>query len=168
MCGRWPAGTEQVREASATGSNTRTSASPSSWCVRRMGSRPFTTPAGIAACSWRGATAIAKSTASFVRFTAGAGTHGRQEYLRVWQAHFQRAAARAGRSALRPCRVELFIGCVFINFDDSAPSLRDSVGPLASAWMPIKPTICAPSGGTRRCCRPTGRSRWKPSWKATT
>ena len=33
--------------------------------------------------------------------------------------------------ALKPCRVELFIGCAFINFDDNAPSLRDSVGPLA-------------------------------------
>jgi carnitine monooxygenase subunit len=35
--------------------------------------------------------------------------------------------------ALKPCRAELFIGCVFINFDDSAPSLRESVGPVASA-----------------------------------
>jgi phenylpropionate dioxygenase-like ring-hydroxylating dioxygenase large terminal subunit len=34
--------------------------------------------------------------------------------------------------ALRPCRVELFAGCVFINFDASAPSLRESVGPLAA------------------------------------
>ena len=34
--------------------------------------------------------------------------------------------------ALRPCRVELFVGCVFINFDDNAPSLRESVGPLAA------------------------------------
>jgi nitrite reductase/ring-hydroxylating ferredoxin subunit len=33
--------------------------------------------------------------------------------------------------ALRRCRTELFIGCVFINFDDKAPSLRESVGPLA-------------------------------------
>jgi len=35
--------------------------------------------------------------------------------------------------ALRPCRVELYIGCVFINFDDSAPALRDSVGSVAAA-----------------------------------
>ena len=34
--------------------------------------------------------------------------------------------------ALRACRVELFAGCVFINFDASAPSLRESVGPLAA------------------------------------
>lgn len=34
--------------------------------------------------------------------------------------------------ALRPCRIELFIGCVFINFDDGAPSLRESVGPVAA------------------------------------
>jgi Ring hydroxylating alpha subunit (catalytic domain)/Rieske [2Fe-2S] domain len=34
---------------------------------------------------------------------------------------------------LRHCRVELFAGCVFVNFDDRAPSLRDSVGPLAAA-----------------------------------
>jgi carnitine monooxygenase subunit len=35
--------------------------------------------------------------------------------------------------ALKPCRVELFIGCVFINFDADALSLRESVGPLAAA-----------------------------------
>ncbi len=33
--------------------------------------------------------------------------------------------------ALRPCRVELWGGCVFINFDDDAPSFRESIGPLA-------------------------------------
>lgn len=31
---------------------------------------------------------------------------------------------------LRECRVETAIGCAFINFDDDAPSLRDSIGPL--------------------------------------
>ncbi len=33
--------------------------------------------------------------------------------------------------ALRPCRLELEMGCVFINFDDEAPGLRESLGPLA-------------------------------------
>ena len=33
--------------------------------------------------------------------------------------------------ALAPCRVEEWGGCAFINLDDSAPSLRDSIGPLA-------------------------------------
>jgi nitrite reductase/ring-hydroxylating ferredoxin subunit len=33
--------------------------------------------------------------------------------------------------ALKPCRVELWGGCAFINFDDAAPSLRDSIGSLA-------------------------------------
>lgn len=32
--------------------------------------------------------------------------------------------------ALKPCRVETAIGCAFINFDDEAPSFRDSIGPL--------------------------------------
>jgi nitrite reductase/ring-hydroxylating ferredoxin subunit len=32
--------------------------------------------------------------------------------------------------ALKECRVELAIGCAFINFDDDAPSLRDSIGPV--------------------------------------
>ena len=32
--------------------------------------------------------------------------------------------------SLRPCRVELWGGCAFINFDDSAPSLLDSLGPI--------------------------------------
>ena len=31
---------------------------------------------------------------------------------------------------LVPCRVETAIGCAFINLDDDAPSLRDSIGPL--------------------------------------
>ncbi|MET0270901.1 MAG: aromatic ring-hydroxylating dioxygenase subunit alpha [Sphingomonas sp.] len=33
--------------------------------------------------------------------------------------------------ALRPCRVEEFGGCAFINFDDDAPSYRETLGPLA-------------------------------------
>ena len=33
--------------------------------------------------------------------------------------------------ALKPCRVELWGGCAFINFDDRAPSLRDCFGPVA-------------------------------------
>ncbi|MGE3692965.1 MAG: SRPBCC family protein [Novosphingobium sp.] len=31
---------------------------------------------------------------------------------------------------LVPCRVETAIGCAFINYDNDAPSLRDSIGPL--------------------------------------
>ena len=30
-----------------------------------------------------------------------------------------------------PCRVEVWGGCAFINFDDQAPSLSDSLGPVA-------------------------------------
>lgn len=33
--------------------------------------------------------------------------------------------------ALRTCRVELWGGCAFINFDSDAPSLRDCIGPVA-------------------------------------
>jgi nitrite reductase/ring-hydroxylating ferredoxin subunit len=32
--------------------------------------------------------------------------------------------------ALTECRVETAIGCVFINFDHDAPSLRDTIGPM--------------------------------------
>ena len=32
---------------------------------------------------------------------------------------------------LAPVRVEFWAGCAFINFDDDAPSLRDSLGPVA-------------------------------------
>lgn len=32
--------------------------------------------------------------------------------------------------ALRPCRVETAIGCAFINFDDDAPSLYETIGPV--------------------------------------
>jgi len=33
--------------------------------------------------------------------------------------------------ALVPCRVETWGGCAFINFDNDAPSLRESIGPFA-------------------------------------
>jgi nitrite reductase/ring-hydroxylating ferredoxin subunit len=33
--------------------------------------------------------------------------------------------------ALRACRIELWGGCAFINFDSEAPSLRESLGPVA-------------------------------------
>jgi len=33
--------------------------------------------------------------------------------------------------ALRPCRVEIWGGMAFINFDDDAPSFRDTIGPVA-------------------------------------
>ena len=33
--------------------------------------------------------------------------------------------------ALKPCRLELWGGCAFINFDDSAPSFRECIGPVA-------------------------------------
>lgn len=33
--------------------------------------------------------------------------------------------------ALKPCRVELWGGCAFINLDNNAPSLRDCLGPVA-------------------------------------
>ena len=36
--------------------------------------------------------------------------------------------------ALRPCRVEEWGGCAFINFDDDAPSFRDSIGPVAERF----------------------------------
>ena len=36
--------------------------------------------------------------------------------------------------ALRPCRVEFWVGCAFINFDDKAPSLRESMGGLADRF----------------------------------
>lgn len=32
---------------------------------------------------------------------------------------------------LRSCRVELWAGCAFVNFDDDAPGLIDSLGPIA-------------------------------------
>jgi carnitine monooxygenase subunit len=33
---------------------------------------------------------------------------------------------------LAPCRVEFALGCAFINFDDNAPSLLDTLGPVAT------------------------------------
>jgi nitrite reductase/ring-hydroxylating ferredoxin subunit len=36
--------------------------------------------------------------------------------------------------ALKPCRVEEWGGCAFINHDDAAPSFRDTIGPLAERF----------------------------------
>lgn len=36
-----------------------------------------------------------------------------------------------GDLALIPCRIELWGGCAFINFDDNAPSLLEALGPVA-------------------------------------
>ena len=35
-----------------------------------------------------------------------------------------------GELALRPCRVELALGCAFVNFDNDAPPLRECLGPV--------------------------------------
>ena len=32
---------------------------------------------------------------------------------------------------LKPCRIDFWAGCAFINFDDEAPGLRESLGPVA-------------------------------------
>ena len=64
---------------------------------------------------------------------------------------------------LRPCRVETAIGCAFMPLRCATASARCLTG-----WRPTTPAICAPSGAMERCCRPTGKSRWRLSWKATT
>jgi len=45
---------------------------------------------------------------------------------------FSEAALDEADLALRRCRVELWGGCAFINFDDDASPLRDCIGPLAA------------------------------------
>lgn len=32
---------------------------------------------------------------------------------------------------LKPCRIDFWAGCAFVNFDDDAPGLRESLGPVA-------------------------------------
>jgi nitrite reductase/ring-hydroxylating ferredoxin subunit len=44
---------------------------------------------------------------------------------------FDEALLSPAALALSPCRVELWGGCAFINFDEHAPSFRDSIGPVA-------------------------------------
>jgi phenylpropionate dioxygenase-like ring-hydroxylating dioxygenase large terminal subunit len=44
---------------------------------------------------------------------------------------FSEAALDEQDIALKRCRVELWGGCAFINFDDHAPPLRECIGPLA-------------------------------------
>ena len=74
---------------------------------------------------------LQERTASSARSTAGDGTWmartpsssgGRFSARRIWT---------RSDLALVPCRVESWGGCAFINFDDHAPPLRDSLGPLA-------------------------------------
>ncbi len=43
---------------------------------------------------------------------------------------FTESLLEQGDINLIPCRVETAIGCAWINFDDDAPSFRDSIGPL--------------------------------------
>lgn len=43
---------------------------------------------------------------------------------------FSEKQLNQGDLALAPVRVELAVGCAFINFDANAPSLRESIGPL--------------------------------------
>jgi phenylpropionate dioxygenase-like ring-hydroxylating dioxygenase large terminal subunit len=44
---------------------------------------------------------------------------------------FSEEALDAGELNLKPCRVELWGGCAFINFDDDAAPLLDCIGPTA-------------------------------------
>ena len=45
---------------------------------------------------------------------------------------FSEESLRAQEIDLAPCRVETWGGCAFINFDDKAPPLRESLEPFAS------------------------------------
>ncbi len=50
---------------------------------------------------------------------------------------FEKDQLRGSDLALRECRLETWGGCAFINFDDDAPCLRESIGPFADihdAW----------------------------------
>lgn len=44
---------------------------------------------------------------------------------------FNEALLEKAEVNLAPCRVEFWAGCAFINFDNDAPSLLDSLGPVA-------------------------------------
>lgn len=54
---------------------------------------------------------------------------------------------------LKPCRVETWAGCAFVNFDDEAPSLIESFGPHTRALERATPIGCGPNGGAPRSCR---------------
>ena len=50
---------------------------------------------------------------------------------------FEKDQLRGGDLALRECRLEIWGGCAFINFDEGAPPLRESIEPFATmhdAW----------------------------------
>ena len=44
---------------------------------------------------------------------------------------FSERQVEEGEINLRPCRVEAWGGCAWINFDDDAPSVKESLGPLS-------------------------------------
>ena len=53
--------------------------------------------------------------------------------------HFRDANLEPAELDLRPCRVETWGGSAFINFDDAAPPLRESLGPFATAMEAFEP-----------------------------
>jgi phenylpropionate dioxygenase-like ring-hydroxylating dioxygenase large terminal subunit len=55
--------------------------------------------------------------------------HGENTFVYGKQLFSERQMEHADLNLI-PCRVETAIGCAFINFDDDAPSFRDTIGPL--------------------------------------
>ena len=78
------------------------------------------------------ATATASTRASSARSTAGAGTWTARTPSSM-AAPVQRGLLEEADLTLKPCRVELWGGCAFINFDDDAPPLRECIGPAGRA-----------------------------------
>jgi phenylpropionate dioxygenase-like ring-hydroxylating dioxygenase large terminal subunit len=55
--------------------------------------------------------------------------HGENTFVYGRQLFSQRQLEAADLNLI-PCRVETALGCAFINFDDDAPSFRETIGPL--------------------------------------
>lgn len=77
--------------------------------------------------------------------------------------------------ALVPCRVETWGGCTSINFDDKAPSLLDSLGPVTSGLVLLivrrtAATFCIPRARLSPLSRPippaySSRPRVESRWR---
>ena len=69
---------------------------------------------------------------------------------------------------LAPCRVELWGGSAFINFDDDAPSLIDALGPVAERLSARNLDQLRMEWWYATELPTNWSSPWTPSWKATT
>jgi phenylpropionate dioxygenase-like ring-hydroxylating dioxygenase large terminal subunit len=107
-----------------------------SWSVIVVRETPTAIKAYYNSCRHRGVKLVEDRGSARNGFTCSFhgwcyGLDGRNTF--VYQPDLFSSGNRAeGDLGLRPCRVELWGGCAFVNFDDSAPPLRETIEPFAA------------------------------------